>query len=200
MIDALVGRPTGSARPDERRRHGDAKVIRLAAIGTVLLMASALPGSAQEPKATTEIKVEYLMTLAAPLSPPQVIGTRRVVNVPAGGTIRGPRINGEIIAPASDWLTIMPDGSARLDVRLTVKTDDNELILEYGGIMVLSKKAAEKIGKGEMITHADAYFITAPRFTTASTKYAWLNQVQAVGKMVSLQRSHGVKYDIFVVK
>ena len=177
------------------------RVIRLAAVGAVLLMASALPGSAQEPKATTEIKVEYLMTLEAPLSPPQVIGTRRVVNVPAGGTIRGPRIQGEIIAPAGDWLTIMPDGSARLDVRLTVKTDDNELILvEYGGVMVLSKEAAEKIGKGEMITHADAYFITAPRFTTASTKYAWLNQVQAVGKMVSLQRGHGVKYDIFVVR
>jgi hypothetical protein len=176
-------------------------LTRMGAIGALLVSASVLPASAQEPKATTEIKVEYLMTLEAPLSPPQVIGTRRVVNVPAGGSVRGPRIKGEIIAPAGDWLTVMPDGSARLDVRLTIKTDDNDLIfVEYGGVMVVPKEAAEKIGKGEMITHADAYVITAPRFTTASTKYAWLNHVQAVGKMVSLQRGRGVKYDIFEVK
>ena len=95
----------------------------------------------------------------------------------------------------------MPDGSSRLDVRLTIKTDDNELIfMEYGGVVAFPKDAAERLAKGEALSHADGYLLTAPRFTTASTKYAWLNHVQAVGKMVSLQRGRSVIYDIFEMK
>ena len=166
-----------------------------------VLALTAVVGFAQELKPTVELRSEYLMTVEAPLDPPQLVGARRIVNVPAGGTVRGPRINGTIVAPAGDWLYPMPDGSSRLDVRFTIKTDDNELILvEYGGVMVLSKDAAERLGKGEAITHADAYFLTAPRFTTASAKYAWLNHIQAVGKMVSLQRGRGIKYDIFEMR
>jgi hypothetical protein len=157
-------------------------------------------GSAQEPKPTVEVRSEYLMTLEASLDPPQVMGARRIVNIP-GGTVRGPKINGTIIAPSGDWLHAMPDGSSRLDVRLTIKTDDNELIfVEYGGVVAFSKEASERLSKGEALTHADGYYLTAPRFTTASTKYAWLNHVQAVGKMVSLQRGRGLKYDIFEMR
>lgn len=161
----------------------------------------AVSSSAQELKPTVELRPEYLMTLEVPMDLPQLVGARRVVNVPAGGTLRGPKINGTVVAPSGDWLYNMPDGSSRLDVRLMVKTDDNELIfMEYAGVMAFPKDAAEWLNKGEIVTHADGYFITAPRFTTASTKYAWLNHVQAVGKMVSLQRGHTIKYDIFEIK
>ena len=130
-----------------------------------------------------------------------IVEARRVVNVPTGGTLHGPKINGTVVAPSGDWLYNMPDGSSRLDVRLMVKTDDNELIfMEYAGVMAFPKDAADRLNKGELVTHAEGYFITAPRFTTASAKYAWLNQIQAVGKMVSLQRGHAIKYDIFEVK
>jgi hypothetical protein len=43
----------------------------------------------------------------------------------------------------------------------------------------------DRQNKGEEITAKDEHFITAPRFTTSSKKYEWLNQVQAVGRMVS---------------
>jgi hypothetical protein len=168
-----------------------------------LVMAFTAAGAAaQETKATVGVQAEYLMTLEAPLEAAQVVGVRRIINVAAGGTVRGPRINGVIVAPAGDWLNTMPDGSFRLDVRLTIKTEDNELIfMEYGGVAAYSKDALERLVKGEELTYADdAYFVTAPRFTTSSTKYAWLNHIQAVGKMVSLQRGHGIKYDIFAMK
>lgn len=175
--------------------------MRKLIIVTSVLALMATVGSAQDLKPTVEIRSDYLMTVEAPLDPPQMVGARRVVNVPTGGTVRGPKIAGTIIAPSGDWLYPMPDGSSRLDVRLTIKTDDNELIfMEYSGVMALPKEASERLAKQEPLTHTDGYFIVAPRFTTASTKYAWLNQIQAVGKMVSLQRGHGIKYDIFEIK
>jgi hypothetical protein len=168
-------------------------------IGVVMTLMT-VSAAAQELKPTVELRPEYLMTLEVMMDIPQLVGARRVVNV-TGGTLRGPKINGSLVAPSGDWLYNMPDGSSRLDVRLMVKTDDNELIfMEYGGVMAFPKEAAERLNKGEVVTHADGYFMVAPRFTTASTKYAWLNHVQAVGKMVSLQRGHAIKYDIFEMK
>lgn len=149
----------------------------------------------------TAPQLDFLMTLEAPVDPPIPIGAGRVVNIPAGGEVAGPRIRGRIAAPAADWLRAMPDGSMRVDVRLMIETDDHEFIFaEYGGVMALSKEAGERLAKGERLSGADGYLVTAPRFTTASTKYGWLNRVQAVGRMVWVQRGHGVKYEIFEVR
>jgi hypothetical protein len=94
----------------------------------------------------------------------------------------------------------MADGSARLDVRGTIKTDDGEFIfVEFSGVIVPTKEIMDRFGKGEVIGSKEEYFITAPKFSTASKKYEWLNHVQAVGKMVSLQNTK-VKYDVFVVR
>ena len=172
--------------------------VRVAA-SAVLVVGLVSEGAwAQSP--TVTIETEYLMTLDAPLDPAfQAVGQRLVVNVPAGGTVHGPKINGTIIPPAGDWLTPMPDGTLRLDVRLTIKTDDGELILaEYNGVIVPSKEVMDRFGKGEVITSNDEYFVIAPRFTTASKKYEWINQLQTVGKMISIQNTR-IKYDIFAV-
>src|SRR5262249_50295601 len=157
---------------------------------------------AQDAKPTVEVRAEYLMTIEAKFGSRTPVGQRVIVNV-TGGSVRGPAIKGEIIAPAGDWLFVLPHGSSRLDVRFTIKTDDNEMIfVEYGGIIAFTKEAQERLGKGEAVTATDGYgyFITAPRFMTTSAKYAWLNHVQAVGKMVSLQRSVGITYDVFTMK
>ena len=93
----------------------------------------------------------------------------------------------------------MPDGSLRLDVKETLKTDDNELILiEYSGITGDGKEL-DGLGKGETPTPKDVYWITAPKFTTASQKYGWINKIQVVGKMVEAQ-SGRIRYDIFAAK
>jgi hypothetical protein len=168
------------------------------ALATVCVIAFAGQARAQEP--SVSIQTEYLMTVEAPLDPAfQPVGPRLIVNVPAGGSIHGPKINGTILTPAGDWLYVMPDGSLRLDVRLTVKTDDGELIfVEYGGVIFNTKEVMDRFNKGEVITSKDEYFITAPRFTTGSKKYEWLNHIQAVGKMVSVQKTK-IQYDIFAV-
>jgi len=146
---------------------------------------------------TVSIETEYLATVEVPLRE-----TQSMDYVPDAGTVRGPKINGTIIPPSGDWLVLMPDGSMRLDFRATIQTDDGEIILvNYGGMINRSKEAIDRFNNGEVITSKDAkYFITAPQFTTGSKKYDWLNQIQAVGKMVSLQRGVNIKYDWFIVR
>ena len=43
----------------------------------------------------------------------------------------------------------------------------------YFIIQAFTKEAAERLAKGEAVT--------TPRFMTTSSKYAWLNNVQAIG-------------------
>ncbi len=153
---------------------------------------------------TTRIATEYLMTLYAPLDPAQQIDNSAIIrNVGAGGWVKGPRINGTLIAPGADWLRVMPGGALRLDVRATIKTDDGALVyLTYNGIISRSRDIADRMAKGEVMTSADQYFITAPTMQTSSEKYSWLNHVQCVGKMVEVKGGENafVKYDIFIVR
>ena len=52
---------------------------------------------------TTSISTEYVMTLHAPLDPPQEIDSALVIhNVREGGWVKGPGIEGKLRAPAAD--------------------------------------------------------------------------------------------------
>jgi len=153
----------------------------------------------------TQIETEYLMTYLAPLDAPVVVdGSLQIFNVPSGGWAKGPKINGTLLSPGGDWLRMMPSGVFRLDVRATVRTDDGaDIYVSYNGVIRQSAESVERLMKGEVLTDKDVpYFVTAPTFQTSSEKYAWLNGVQAIGKMVELKGGEGgyVKYDVFVVR
>jgi len=153
---------------------------------------------------TTSISAEYLMTLYAPLEAPQQIDpTLAIYNLRDGGWVKGPKISGKLIAPAADWLRTMPGGSSRLDVRGTIRTDDEALIyIAYSGVISHTPESLDRLMKGEVLNADDHYFITAPTLRTASEQYAWLNHVQCVGKVVEVRIGDDsfVKYDIFVVR
>lgn len=154
---------------------------------------------------TTRIDTEYLMTYLAPLDVPIAVdGSLQIFNVKPGGWVKGPTINGTFVAPGGDWLRIMPSGVFRLDVRGSIRTDDGaDIYVSYNGIIQHSEKSAERMTHGEVLTDKDMpYFVTAPTFQTSAPKYAWLNGVQAIGKMVELKAGEGgyVKYDVFVVR
>jgi hypothetical protein len=92
------------------------------------------------------------MTLHAPLDAPQAIDQSLLAfNVQPDGWVEGPKIKGKIVAPAADWLRVMPSGVNRLDVRLTIRTDDGDLILvTYGGALQFSsKERVDSLGKGQ---------------------------------------------------
>jgi hypothetical protein len=77
---------------------------------------------------TAQIGLEYLMTAHADLDPPHLIDAgSRIVNV-REGWVEGPNIKARIIAPGADWLQPLVSGVTRIDVRLTMRTDDEQLI------------------------------------------------------------------------
>jgi Protein of unknown function (DUF3237) len=151
---------------------------------------------------TTKISMEYLMTLYAPLEAAQEIDSSLYVyNVRPGGWVKGPRINGTLLAPGGDWFRVLPSGASRLDVRATIKTDDGALIyIAYNGIFKDSEETEARASKGEILTSKDMYFVIAPTLQTAAKKYDWLNGIQCIGKMVSYKSDSYVKYDIFMVR
>jgi hypothetical protein len=176
------------------------KVVRLlttSVIGGVLLL-SAVPESALTQ--TTSLKAEYLMTTYTTLKLQTINNGFAVVDVPSG-RVDGPRIKGKVLPPSGDWLRTLPSGAFRLDVRLVIQTDDNQIIYSsYNGIMQCSKESADKLVNGELIKADDCYIITSPTFETSSQKYSWLNSVQAIGKMVELQRDSHITFDIFIMR
>jgi len=132
---------------------------------------------------------EYLGTLRAEIGTRTVVengpqGTRTIVQI-VGGRFEGPRVKASIQTPAGDWITNRADGSYRLDVRLTLKTDDGALILvTYNGI--------------GQTTNGGASLRSAPLFETGDSRYAWLTRLQAVG--VGERVGTTVSYDIYALK
>ncbi|WP_054811967.1 DUF3237 domain-containing protein [Nocardia arizonensis] len=95
---------------------------------------------------------------------------RRVLFRAAGGSFEGERLRGTVVTGGGDWALFRPDGTMLLDVRLTLRTDDEELVhMTYQGRWVRS------------IDPERGYFRTAPLFETGSTRYGWLNDIVCVG-------------------
>jgi hypothetical protein len=139
--------------------------------------------------AESSLPVEHLFTLTAKVEGPAATGggpqgARLIFNAPSG-TVEGPRVRGTIESPGGDWATARPDGSLKLDVRATLRTHDGAVILvSYNGI------AVQREGRLEIRT--------APLFETGDARYAWLNDVQAVG--IGTTVPGGVRYEVYALR
>ena len=154
--------------------------------------------------ARTAINTQYLMTLHAPLESPQVISSElKIYNVRPGGWIRGPHIQGDVVSPSADWLHVMPTGTKRLDVRLSIRADDQSWIfMTYAGRIATAEQVRRKQPPTDLTTQEASYFFITPVFETESVKYGWLNDLVCIGKNVA-NREEGendfVTYEIFAV-
>ena len=155
--------------------------LGVAAAGSTALAQTSSPAPAPA--------LEYLGTLRADTGTRTVVengpqGTRTIVEV-VGGRFEGPRLKATVQIPAGDWITNRADGSYRLDVRLTLKTDDGALILlTYNGI--------------GQTTNTGASLRVAPLFETGDSRYVWLTRLQAIG--VGERVGATVKYDVYALK
>ena len=150
-----------------------------------------------------DLRSRVLFDISLSLHPVQELGatplgSRRIVPV-AGGTFKGERLSGIALPNAAgDWILVRNDGSVQLDVRLTLKTDDDALIyMQYRGIRNSSPAIAERLARGEKVDPAGYYFRTSPFFETGSEKYAWINNIICVAVGERLPSS--VLYKVFEI-
>ena len=108
-------------------------------------------------------------------------GARRTAPL-AGGTFEGPRLRGTILPDSSaDWQLFRSDGVLEMDLRATLRTDDDALIsMSSFGLRHGPSEIIAAIGRGETVDPSTYYFRTMLRFETAHPGYSFLNRLIAV--------------------
>jgi hypothetical protein len=133
------------------------------------------------------LPVEHLLTLTVAIEPAAMVtgapdGDRIIIRV-LGGRFTGPRLTGTVQTVGGDWVARRVDGSARLDARLLLTTDDGaHILMHYRGITT----------EGGQLIRA------APLFETGAADYSWLNTVQGVATGRTGDRS--VTYEVYALR
>lgn len=148
---------------------------------------------------------EHLFTMDLAVGTPQMVGKGpdghdlRVVPV-TGGTVTGPHLQGEILGGASaDWLRVEADGTAHIDVRVTIKAASGGLVyVQYAGIRTGKPEVLAKLAAGEAVDPSEYYFRMALRFQTGAPDLAWMNRIIGVG--VGQRPPSGPRYDVYAVR
>ena len=92
-------------------------------------------------------ELEFVYEATAELEPPRQIGathdgSRRIIPIVAGGTVKGPLINGRLLGNASDWQLTRHDGITVVDATYAIETGDGavapvmlsrSLVRDYSG-------------------------------------------------------------------
>ncbi len=125
-------------------------------------------------------RLEPFIVILAELAEPLVLGQgraglRRIIPI-IGGRVEG-RLRGKILDIGADWQTIFPDGTAELDARYAIETDDGALIdVRNFGVRHGPPEILARIALGETVDPTRYYMRTWPRFETGDPRYAWINR------------------------
>ena len=152
-----------------------------------------------------ELRTDFLYAMEATLDSGRIVGQtplgQRIIADITGGTFEGPRLSGRVLPSGADWLLIGSDGCGRIDVRAALELDDGAIAYAtYQGRLDIPAEVAAAVFDRETADTVDPskyYFRVAPTFETASTKYAWLNRIQAIG--IGRVTGKGVAYRVYEV-
>ena len=142
-----------------------------------LLLAKAQSVAAQSELADPSL--EFIFEAKVTLDTAQELGIttygkRRIIPI-TGGTFEGPNLKGTILPGGADWQTVRADGTADLEARYTLKTDDGVLIyIQNRGIRHAKPEVLKRMAQGEKVDPSEYYMRTSATFEVAEGKYAWL--------------------------
>ena len=115
------------------------------------------------------------------------------------GTVKGPRIDAEVLPEGGDWMCIRTDGIGMVDISITYKTTGGALILERaGGVFDLGPDGYAKVAAGNF-TGAPPFYAT-PTWETAHPEWSWLNRCQGFGVGRVVLEDLQVRCDIYLPK
>lgn len=134
---------------------------------------------------TLDLETEHLFDMMVHLQEPLDIGGtpkgNRQILIGDRGVFKGARLEGAILPNGADWFLVRPDGIGELDVRVVLRSNDDELIyMRSEGFLKYSREMARAVLSGTAKPE-DYYFRERTVFETGSEKYGWLNSIVAVG-------------------
>ena len=100
---------------------------------------------------------------------------------PIGGTIRGPRLNGEVVPHSgADYATVRADGTVELRAHYLLKADDGTLIyINNLGYLNMAKPGEADVNDQGL--EQPAYFRLTPYFKVPAGPHDWLSRTVIVG-------------------
>jgi Protein of unknown function (DUF3237) len=157
-------------------------------------MSARLPG----PSLTRVYRLE-----ATPGEPPglgDLAQRRRRIVPPTGGTLTGPELNGKLLPGSSaDWQTVLPDGTARGDIRYTLQTDDGDpLYVRSRSTRHGSADVLARLARGQDVDASKYTSRTSTQIQTAAPGLEWLNKGVFIG--VGARQPGSVIYETYLVR
>jgi hypothetical protein len=102
-------------------------------------------------------------------------GRRRIIPI-LGGTVRGPRLQAEVVPGGADWQYVRADGILELEARYSIRAGDGaEIVVVNRGMRRAEPEIMERLSRGEAVDPALVYFRTAPVFEAPAGPHEWLN-------------------------
>lgn len=150
-----------------------------------------------------DIELAHFIDMTVTLDPPVDVGLtpqgyRQIINI-TGGTFEGERMRGRVLNSGADWRLIHDDGSAFLDTRYALETDDGAVIyIQNAGFRHGPPEVLEALAQGDDVDPSRYYFRATPVFETAAKKYNWLNRTVFVA--TGARRASAVEMSVFEVK
>ncbi|MFZ1102568.1 MAG: DUF3237 domain-containing protein [Hyphomicrobiaceae bacterium] len=103
-------------------------------------------------------------------------GRRRIVPI-LGGTVRGLRLEAEVLPGGADWQYVRGDGVVELVARYSILTRDGvEIAVVNRGLRRAPPDVMARMARGEAVDPALVYCRTTPQFEAPSGPYEWLNR------------------------
>ncbi|WP_462383002.1 DUF3237 domain-containing protein [Pseudomonas sp. Marseille-QA0892] len=167
-----------------------------------LLLAVVVPTNAREPpRLVMEPLARFSVDLSGPVWELGEVGSqgqRRIIPI-TGGRFDGPGFKGQILNNGADWQIVDGAGTAIIDTRYLLQTDDGALVyLQTKGYRHGPAEVLARIAKGETVDPSLYYFRVTMQFETSDPKYTWLNGTVGIGSAV--RQAKAVVYDAYVVK
>ncbi len=112
---------------------------------------------------------------------------RRVFIPIVGGTVRGPRLGGEVLAGGGDWAVERANGVMDIHAHYLIRSDDGVVI------------EVDNRGHWREVPGGQPYFVTAPVFSVDSDRYRWLTHHVFIGMMHEVDETR-ITIDVYAVE
>jgi hypothetical protein len=126
---------------------------------------------------------DLAVTIAAPVEVGQTpAGLRRMIPI-TGGTVKGARVNGKVLAGGADFQLILNGGTqAHLDARYVIELDDgSRVFVQNTALRVASLENSQRIMNGQPVNPDEVYFRCQPKLEATTPEWAWLSESQFIG-------------------